>query len=55
VSARTREEGRLSQCEHFSDKGRGVNFNFSDFMQTSFVEAPKHKHLIKLLENDAKD
>jgi len=27
VSARTRGEGRLSQCGHFSDKGEGVDFS----------------------------
>jgi len=26
VSERTREEGGLSQCGHFADKGDGVNF-----------------------------
>jgi len=36
VSARKTEEGGLSQCGHYSDKGRGSIFR--DFVRTSFMD-----------------
>jgi len=38
VSARTRGEGRLNQCGHFSDKGEGSNCR--NFVRTSFMDGP---------------
>jgi len=41
VPSRTRMEGKLSQCGHFSDKGSGVNFSrfCSDFFYGRYLTA----------------